>query len=109
MPVQTLPQVPQLVRSVMRLTQAPEHRERPALHWHWLFTQSRVESQALPQRPQWVGFAARFSQPLPQSAVPKAHSHVPPAHCVPFVQTVVQLPQCCSSDRVLKHPSGHRT
>jgi hypothetical protein len=34
MPEQTLPQVPQLVRSVWRLTQAPEHSDSPVLHWH---------------------------------------------------------------------------
>ena len=107
--MQALPQVPQLFESVWRLTQAPEHTKRPDLHWHCRFTQSSVASQALVQEPQRLGFAVMSSQPLPQSSVPLGHSHLVPEHCVPPRQTVVQLPQCCSSDRVLKHPSGHLT
>jgi hypothetical protein len=67
MPEQTVPQVPQLLRSVWRFTHAPEHRNSPAWHWHWLFTQSSVASQALSQDPQWSWFADRSSHPLPQS------------------------------------------
>jgi hypothetical protein len=105
-PPQTLPQVPQLLESVWRLTHAPEQSDSPDLHWHCEFTQSLVASQALLQEPQWLGFAATSSQPLPQSSVPLGQTQLP-AHSVPPVQTVVQLPQCWSSERVLKHPSGH--
>jgi len=109
MPPQTLPHVPQLFESVWRSTQAPEHTKSPGLHWHCRFTQFSVASQTLGQEPQWFGFAVMSSQPLPQSSVPPGQVHMPPEHCVPAVQTVMQLPQCCSSDRVLKHPSGHLT
>jgi hypothetical protein len=68
--MQTLPQLPQLVRSACVSMQAPEQRVSPDLHTHCRFTQSRVASQALLQAPQWAGFAERSSQPLPQSSVP---------------------------------------
>jgi hypothetical protein len=72
------------------------------LHWHCRFTQSSVaESQTLLHVPQWSGLLVTSTQPLPQSRVPPGHWHVPPEHCLPPVHTVVQLPQCCSSDRVL--------
>ena len=99
--------MPQFFESVCRSTQAPEQSERPALHWHWLFTQSRVESQTLSQVPQWAGFAERSSQPLPQSRVPKAQAQVLPEHSVPPVHWVVQSPQWFASKWVLKHPSAH--
>jgi hypothetical protein len=109
MPEQTMPQVPQLLESVWRSTQAPEHRERPDLHWHCQLTQSSVASHTLSHAPQWLGFSVMSSQPLPQSSVPFGHSQLVPAHTVPPVQTVSQSPQCWSSDRVLKQPSGHMT
>lgn len=109
MPLQPMPQAPQFLESAWVSTHSPAHSVRPGLHTHWRFTQSRVASHALLQLPQRAGFAARSSQPFPQSSVPKAHSHFPPEHSVPFSHTVSQSPQCWSSDRVLKQPSGHST
>jgi hypothetical protein len=102
-PLQTLPQVPQLLESVWRSVQTPGvQAKKPAAHWHCRLTQSSVAaSQAWSQDPQCSGFCVMSSQPLPQSRVPLGHAHVPPEHWVPPVQTVVQSPQCCSSERVL--------
>jgi hypothetical protein len=65
--------------------------------------------QVVLHEPQRFAFAVMSSQPLPQSSEPNGHAQVPPEHSVPPAQAVVQLPQCCSSERVLKHPSGHIT
>jgi hypothetical protein len=72
LPAQVLPQVPQLVRSVWRLTHTPEVQvNRPVLHWHWLLTQSLVvASQVVAHEPQWSGSALTSMQPPPQSNWP---------------------------------------
>ena len=101
--------MPQWFRSVMRSMHGPPDVQtvRPALHWQARFTQSSVgPSQVLLHEPQRSGLAVMSSQPLAQSSVPNGHSQVPPAHSLPPVQGVVQSPQCCASERVLKQPSG---
>jgi hypothetical protein len=67
---QTLPQVPQLVRSVERFRHWPLQLVWPAGHWHWPAMQLVVKGQVVPQLPQLFRSVCRFRQTPEHTALP---------------------------------------
>jgi len=60
-------------------------------------TQLWPAAHAVPQAPQLVTSFVRFAHRLPQSALPPAQSHAPPAHTLPPGQALPQPPQLSGS------------
>lgn len=119
---QTVPQRPQLDRSLLRSTQAPLQlvcrdgqacTQLPALH----ATLPPVgAAQALPQRPQFDALVLRFTHAPPQLVRPAVQvtTQVPAAQTCPLAQTLPQRPQWARSllrsTQVEEHavcPDGH--
>lgn len=73
---QLWPQVPQLLPSVLVLTQLEPHQVRPAGQ-QWLLEQTLVPPQFMPQVPQFAASLVRLWQPSPQQVppVPQATPH----------------------------------
>jgi len=104
-PGQTLPQPPQLLFSVLVLTQLPLQKVCPAGHAHTLFVQVRPLVQTVPQVPQLLlSFAVVRQTPL-QSVCPLGQLHTPFWQVRPPVQAVPQpeVPQKAASVRVSRH------
>jgi hypothetical protein len=59
---QAFAHMPQLPRSVVRSTQTPPHRVRPAGQAHWLFSQMVPPVHVFPQVPQLLGSFRKFTQ-----------------------------------------------
>lgn len=72
---QTLPQRPQFVLLVFRLTQAPPHIAVPAAHDKVQAPpeQTWPAAHTAPQRPQFAELELRFVQTPPQTTLPAGH------------------------------------
>jgi len=95
--LQWLPQAPQLLTSVLRLTQVPLQAVWPEGHWlkHWPAWQEVPDAHTLLHAPQLLLSLVRFTQ-LPVQLVwpvPQVTRHCPPEHAVPEGHCPPQAPQ----------------
>jgi hypothetical protein len=73
-----VPQLPQLLTSVWRLTHAPLHTVWPVGHEQLPLTQDAPPGHAVEQLPQWLGSLDRSTHALPHMVCPDAQVLV---HC----------------------------
>lgn len=101
---QTVPHVPQLLGSVIVLTQRAPHIVRGDTHeaWQCPATQNSVAPHAVAQSPQCIGSVSVFTQLVPH-IVPRAQPHVPVWQVSDPVQGIPQPPQFALSKFVLTH------
>jgi hypothetical protein len=113
-PPQTLPQAPQLFRSVVRLTHPPLQTVGvPPAHVgeQAPFEQkscvapggSAIAAQSFPQRPQFALLASGFTHTPLQRICPAGQTQAPATHVSPPVQTSPQRPQLAVSIASLTH------
>ena len=90
---QTLLQVPQLLLSVLRLTQAPLQTVVPVGQVQTPAEQPAPLAQTCPQAPQLFTSDAVLTQVPPQLTRPVGHVQAPATHAAPAGQTRPQAPQ----------------
>lgn len=91
---QEVPHAPQLSRSLVRDTHAPEHNESKGLHVHTPRLHVEAVGQDVPQPPQFVELVIGSMQIPPHSSSPGGHTHVPSElHTRPSGQAIPQAPQ----------------
>ena len=82
-----MPQAPQLLLSVLSLTQADPHRVVPGVvQWHEPPAQTLPATHTLPQAPQLLLSVCSLTQADPQRSVPVGQWHEPPAQNCPAAQ-----------------------
>jgi hypothetical protein len=103
---QTMPQPPQLARSVLVFTQVPPtplsfapQRSKPPGHTQLAALHTRPASHLWPQLPQFPALESVFTQTggVPHSWLLAGHWHVPPWQMRPPVQATPQPPQFAES------------
>jgi hypothetical protein len=95
-PLQTVPQAPQLVLSVLASTQVPPHSVLlVSVHLHTLLAQLVAVGQAASHAPQCASLVAVFTHAAAEShhRVPNGQTHAPPLHASPLPHHLPQVPQ----------------
>jgi hypothetical protein len=105
MPAQTLPQVPQLFRSVLVSTHALPQRMNGAVHWKSQVPPLHTDlplvgaEQTTPHLPQLeVALEVSTHEPLQLVSVPQSVPQLLPLQTFPGSHLVVQSPQCSESE-----------
>ncbi len=103
-PLQKVPQVPQLFASVCVSVQKPPQSVCPVGQTHALFTHCVPPVQIVPHIPQLLLSLVRSTQVPLQSVCPLGQAHWPLSQCLPPVQLLLHDPQLKSVVRSWQVP-----
>lgn len=108
-PLQALLQLPQWLRLLRTLVQAPPHTRFGLAQVQTWFTQASIPMQARPQAPQLRAFEFRFTHEAPQRVSPsgQAATQPPRLHSWPAGQARPHMPQLAPSVCRSAQPEGH--